>query len=1519
MPEREGQRIGNYHLHRLLGKGSFAEVYLGEHLYLRNSAAIKILRGSLNEKDEYLFLSEAQTVARLAHPNIVRVREFAIERSIPFLAMDYAPGGTLRHRYPEGTCLSLEQTVTHVKYIAAALQYAHNRGIIHRDVKPENVLQGSEHAMLSDFGISVQAPRPNATTSQEWAGTFSYMAPEQFQSKAVFASDQYALAIMTYEWLCGVRPFEGSSTSLAYQHGYVSPPPLRDKDPSLPEAVEIVVLKALSKAPEDRYVSVLNFARALERASRNTSYDIQANAETVISDAPHQTVIRSVFLSHAALDDITRLQTDLSIRDLSVQDDPAPEPLEEKTRQAIRAAQVVLLVLTPQTRSSATVKEHLRIAGIYQRKVLCVWAQGDDLQNLLPVGAEHAHIIDARGQRYKQALDEIIISLERERRGVTVIETPLPLLDFEPRNPYKGLRAFTQYDRADFFGRETVVRELLARLKKMDRSAAIDDANSRFLAVVGPSGSGKSSIVMAGLLPKIQDGALPGSEAWVYLAPMVPGKQPLEALVHLLAARFPEKGPQAVREVLRREGGFGLHQLGLALVKQPEARVVVTIDQFEELFSSDISEQERQLFIQVLVTAATEPRGSVLVLLTLRADFYDRPFAYPALGRLVQQQQCAVLPMSVEDLRNVIERPASLPDVRLLFDEDLVGDLLFDMRGQAGALPLLEFALDQLFYHRREHRLTRYAYQEIGGVRGALSKHAESTYQSLPSDEHRRLARTLFVRLIQPGEHGQEPIRRRAETSEFALEDAEQTRLLHEVINVFTDARLIIVNQFIATSALEISHEALIREWTRLATWLQEAREDIHLQQIISNDVIEWERRGKPKDRLYRGSQLKESLAWRERNTASGNEAAFLRVSAARRTRGRINMLLAALMLLALLIPLGFLLQQQYAPSTVTTLKDDAPGSLRQVIANARPGSTIFFDASLKGAIILNKTLVISKDLTLRGPDVNELALRGTRDQGYLIYVPHHSTVTISQLTFSDPIAATGTVIQNEGTLTLNDCHIIGNSQTGQGSTGKTTGGGGGIKNNGGVLTLQNSIIAHNTVNADTGAGGGIVSADGTLVIKDSQIVDNTVVSNATTTGQFAAGGGISSSNSKITVINSIIARNRVIGGQNTGVAGGAIQSGKDTVVLMNSAITDNSVEGNSGKSAGIGGGIASLSDTITISGSRISGNTIVSKNAVAGGAVGSFSSRVTIDKSMISNNSATGDSFGTGGALTSDNGRMAITNTTVSHNALKSLQDIATGGGIYSNDALAVTNSVVSENSVNAFTTDGFGASGGGIDMRGTLTLKSTTLSLNTVTNSRGGAVGGGLFAHETDTSTVLFSLTNCTIANNKVQGVATAAGGGLALHLLRSRNSRIDFCTIYGNTALQGGGMVTTWTDTPKPPDLLLKNSIIAGNYASTAPDLFGVVITGGYNLVQRVTDARFDDTAGKHNTDLPGDRSANPGIDPQLRNHGGSTLTLALQADSPAVNAIPTASCDVATDQRGVKRPQNNACDIGAYEYD
>jgi serine/threonine protein kinase len=1512
MTTREGQRLGNYRLLRLLGKGAFAEVYLGEHLYLGTYAAIKVIHNSLNEQDEELFLAEAQTIARLEHPNIVRVREFAIERAQPFLVMDYAPSGTLRQLYPKGTYLSLEKTLLYTKQVATALQYAHNAGIIHRDVKPENILQGSDRLLLSDFGIAISAPRPSESDTQRWAGTLPYMAPEQIQGRAVFASDQYALAIVVYEWLCGVRPFEGSATPLAYQQVSVPPPPLRSRDSSLPEAVEAVVLKALSKKPEERFVSVIGFARALERAMQNSSTEVQSDATTEQDDAP-LLYREQIYLSYATEDDLGSLQADLSKQGIFMQDSAASGIQEEQLRQAIRAARVVLLVLTPNTLASIEVKAHLWIADFYRRKVFCLWLQGDSLPGLLPTGVEQVPLFDGRGEGYQRTLDELGASLARELRSGFRAEIWQPALDVEPRNPYKGLHAFTGSDRTDFFGRNTLIQDLLTSLRKMAVTPYNGEIVPRFLAIVGPSGVGKSSVVMAGLLPALQDDALLGSSDWIYLGPILPGKRPLDSLSQLLVGHFPEKSPQVLQEILAKESGLGLHQLGMELVSRPETRVVLTIDQFEELFSAEIAEQERLQMIQLLVNAATERVGPVIVLLTLRADFYDRPFAYPVLGRLVQQQQCAVLPMSSEDLREVIERPASLPDVRLTFDEDLVGDLLFDMRDQPGALPLLEFALDQLFAHRRQQRLTRAAYQEIGGLRGALSRHAESTFAALPSEEHHRLARTLFTHLIQIGTGNEEPLRRRAELSEFTLADAEQTRLLREVIDAFLAARLITVNQIAAASFLEISHETLIREWKRLANWVQDAREDMLLQQSLSKDLLEWERRGRPRDRLYRGTQLKEALDWQKRQQANANEVAFLTTSTARRRRARINIALAVLLLLAILLPAGSIFQRQLATPTVTTLQDDAPGSLRQAIANARTGSTILINPGLKGVLFLNRDLIINKDLTIQGAH-NQVKIRGTRDGIGLIQIQVHAKVVFSQVTFSDPKPQPGAILLNQGMLTLDQCIVTGNihegGKLGFGPHAEVVGYGGAIENSGGTLTLQSSQITHNTVTNGNTFGGGIVSTNGILTIKNSSVNDNTVISNY----QGAFGGGIYTLNDQVTIINSTIEGNRTSDGSVVD-SGGGIYSQQSRIVIRKSTVSGNSVDGGTSATGyGAAGGMEINGGTLIIDGSNFSSNTVKGNTAI-GGALSSENlnasteGNVTITASMFFNNTVTGVSKALGGGLEVTSGSLALIGTTVAHNMLTSLQQ-AGGGGIFSSGTLTIDTSTISNNSVTASSAQ-YGASGGGITTNGTLALTRSTISANSVYSREGAAAGGGIFAETTDR----LSLTNCTIADNNAQGVL-GAGGGFAAASSTISGSSIDFCTIFGNRAsTRAGGIDTDAPGTPTNLTLVLKNSIVAGNLAGSSPDINGTFVTGGYNLVQRFTGAIIDDPQHQHWTDIS---SAFIGIDTQLRRNGGPMPTLALQVGSPAINAVPMSNCDVSTDQRGIKRPQGSACDIGAYEY-
>jgi serine/threonine protein kinase len=210
MSDLIGQQWGNYRLIHLLGQGGFAEVYQGEHLRLKMFAAIKILHTHLSEEGIEAFQREAQVIAELVHPHIVRLLDFDVKEGIPFLVLDYASNGSLRQHHPRGTRLPLSQTVNYIQQVASALQYAHDRKIIHRDVKPENMLLGSDGSiLLSDFGIATIAHSTSSMSTQTSMGTISYMAPEQIQSHPRPASDQYALAIVVYQWLTGELPFQG--------------------------------------------------------------------------------------------------------------------------------------------------------------------------------------------------------------------------------------------------------------------------------------------------------------------------------------------------------------------------------------------------------------------------------------------------------------------------------------------------------------------------------------------------------------------------------------------------------------------------------------------------------------------------------------------------------------------------------------------------------------------------------------------------------------------------------------------------------------------------------------------------------------------------------------------------------------------------------------------------------------------------------------------------------------------------------------------------------------------------------------------------------------------------------------------------------------------------------------------------------------------------------------------------------------------------------------------------------------
>lgn len=267
MVDHIDQQFGNYHLVKLVGEGGFGKVHLGRHLDSNTEVAIKILDTQLISREREDFLQEARLIASLNHPSIVRLLDCGIEGDKPFLTMNYASNGTLRQRHPKGSRVPLPQVVSYVKPIASALHYAHERRLIHRDVKPENMLLGShDEVLLGDFGIALISSTSTSRSTKTAAGTVSYMAPEQILGKPCIASDQYALGIVVYEWLCGTLPFLGSFAEVGQQHLYASPPSFEEQGGKFAPSVEAVVRKALAKKPEERFADVQEFALALEES-----------------------------------------------------------------------------------------------------------------------------------------------------------------------------------------------------------------------------------------------------------------------------------------------------------------------------------------------------------------------------------------------------------------------------------------------------------------------------------------------------------------------------------------------------------------------------------------------------------------------------------------------------------------------------------------------------------------------------------------------------------------------------------------------------------------------------------------------------------------------------------------------------------------------------------------------------------------------------------------------------------------------------------------------------------------------------------------------------------------------------------------------------------------------------------------------------------------------------------------------------------------------------------------------------
>jgi WD40 repeat protein/energy-coupling factor transporter ATP-binding protein EcfA2 len=550
---------------------------------------------------------------------------------------------------------------------------------------------------------------------------------------------------------------------------------------------------------------------------------------------------------------------------------PGTSNWEHSIRDAIAVAPVFILVASPNTVLSQYVPDEISIAQLRTPPIpiIPVWIAGKNYIEAVPMGMGRVQGLDLREAAFETNIGELIAILREvtgaEKRISSQYILPVPVKedvpsDFVPHNPYQGLEAFTEKTSRYYFGRTALINTLADRVQK-----------DRFLAVIGASGSGKSSVVMAGLLPRLRR----DHPEWVILPTMKPGAQPVEELAIVLAVQR-STAASSVKPDLESADSRGLHVQSKMISR--DSRVVLVIDQFEELFTLTTDEQQRERFINLLTSAATAPDGNLTVILTMRADFSDRPLMYPELGRLISDHSEPVLPMSLAELTEVVLGPTGLEDVRLTFEGDLASRLVYAVREQPGGLPLLQFALDQLFERRDGQTLTIKAYEEIGELKGALAKHADATYAALPSDAHRHMARGLFLRLISPGATEQDSTRRRVMQRELTPAAPEQREMMEALIRTFITARLLTTGEIAGEPTLEVSHEALIREWGVLRVWLDQFRSEVRLQQSISQDAADWLQRGKRPDDLYLGEKLREAEAWMRGGAfaVSAEEAAFI-------------------------------------------------------------------------------------------------------------------------------------------------------------------------------------------------------------------------------------------------------------------------------------------------------------------------------------------------------------------------------------------------------------------------------------------------------------------------------------------------------------------------------------------------------------------------------------------------------------------------------------------------------------------
>ena len=445
-----------------------------------------------------------------------------------------------------------------------------------------------------------------------------------------------------------------------------------------------------------------------------------------------------------------------------------------------------------------------------------------------------------------QTLDRGIVILAKAARG----EAPGPELQKHLDSvrasicPYRGLLHFREEDAPFFFGREAAIDKLVDAVQRQP-----------FVAVVGASGSGKSSVVRAGLVPRLRSDR---RTAWETVI-LVPTDQPLKALaralVPLLEPTMGEVDRLAEAAKLAehfRSGTISLYDIVERILEKQSGtdRVLIVVDQFEELYTLTSDEEARRRFLDELLAASSRAGSKANVALTLRGDFVGKALAYRPLSDRLQDAQINLGPMTREELECAIRKPAE--KIQLEFESGLVKRILNDVGDEPGNLPLLEFVLKELWEKRRGRVLLNETYDAIGGLQGAVATKADELFKGLSSAEQKILQR-VFLRIVRPSESGVDT-RRRAAFSELPPEGT-------ELVVKLANERLLVTNQSASglEQTVEVAHEALISNWGTLRAWVNEDREFLLWRDRLGTLLTEWERAQESDEALLRGPLLNRS------------------------------------------------------------------------------------------------------------------------------------------------------------------------------------------------------------------------------------------------------------------------------------------------------------------------------------------------------------------------------------------------------------------------------------------------------------------------------------------------------------------------------------------------------------------------------------------------------------------------------------------------------------------------------------